>query len=483
MGRLHQMFFILIAGMLALSGCLAFSIFRDASKLRQLESTRYKLFSMGEELKASSENLTNYCRSFVLTRERVWEQKYFDLLDVRNGVKPWPNGHAISLKDSLLKLGISKQEFVKLMFAEDKSNELVATEKRAFNAMRGLFTGSNKQFSIKGAPDTLMARRILFDKSYMAAKKTIMDPIDDFRGMMNNRISAEIKQQEVQNDMLMKLILLTLFSGALLSFYVILVLRKKIIVQLFDLEKSNQELELTLQDLKKTQLKLVKSAKMASLGTLTAGVSHEINNPLNYIMGAYLGLSNYFENYGSQEESITNLLLNSMKAGVDKAAQIVKGLNQFSRDNSRFDEDCDIHSILDNCLIMHASQLKHKTEVKKDYCLEDFVVKGNVGKLHQVFANVLSNAIYALPEQGKICIATRKETQNVKVIITDNGCGIQTEHLSQITDPFFTTKPPGEGAGLGLYITSSIIDKHLGQIEFESTLHAGTKVIITLPIA
>ncbi|KKK54128.1 hypothetical protein LCGC14_3087860, partial [marine sediment metagenome] len=156
------------------------------------------------------------------------------------------------------------------------------------------------------------------------------------------------------------------------------------------------DLEKALKDLKNTQAQLIQSEKMASLGILTAGVAHEINNPLNYIMGAYVGLDNYFKQEGSSDEQQILFLLNSIKTGIDRTSNIVKGLNQFSRVNSIFDENCNIHSIIDNCLLMLNSKVVNKTVIKKKYIDETIEVKGNVGKLHQVFINILTNAIHAL---------------------------------------------------------------------------------------
>ncbi len=247
------------------------------------------------------------------------------------------------------------------------------------------------------------------------------------------------------------------------------------------LTKANQELETTLGSLKETQNQLVQAEKMASLGTLTAGVAHEINNPLNYIMGAYVGLSNYFEEFASNDEQKTSLFLNSIKTGIDRTANIVRGLNQFSRDNSKYDEDCDIHSIIDNCLVILHNQRKDKIGIIKQYCCEQTIIKGNVGKLHQVLINVLTNAIQSIDEKGIIKISTQKENEEIILTISDNGCGIAKEHIKQIINPFFTTKPPGEGTGLGLSISYSILKEHNASIEFKSEIKKGTDVTIRIP--
>jgi signal transduction histidine kinase len=248
------------------------------------------------------------------------------------------------------------------------------------------------------------------------------------------------------------------------------------------IHNQNQELQSTLQHLKDTQAQLLQSEKMASLGILISGVAHEINNPLNYIMGASIGLENYFEEYESLDKQTTDFLLESIKIGIDRTVGIIKGLNQFSRNSDTMDEDCDIHSIIENCILMLHNKMKHSGILTKNYTANTILVKGNISMLHQVFINVLNNALYAINDSGNIVLTTSKNKSNIEIEISDTGCGIEKENLPQITDPFFTTKPPGEGTGLGLSITYSIIKEHNGSMSFDSELGKGTKVTIVLPI-
>ncbi|MEZ5070443.1 MAG: ATP-binding protein [Bacteroidales bacterium] len=246
-------------------------------------------------------------------------------------------------------------------------------------------------------------------------------------------------------------------------------------------QDQKKELEEALEHLKTMHLKLFQSEKMASLGILTAGVAHEINNPLNFIMGAYKGLEDYFSSGpGNYPEEVT-LFLHSLKAGIDRASGIVSSLNQFSRDSETFEEECDLHSIMDNCLLMLHNRYKNRIEVHKEYGPEGALVPGNVGKLHQVFTNLFTNAIQAIEEKGTIRITTRTGAGEVVVSIRDSGGGIKREHLSRVTDPFFTTKAPREGTGLGLSISYQIITQHNGQLDIESEEGKGTLVLLSFP--
>jgi len=248
-----------------------------------------------------------------------------------------------------------------------------------------------------------------------------------------------------------------------------------------DLSLQKDELLNTLNLLQRTQEQLIQSEKMASLGVLTAGISHEVNNPLNFIMGGYLGLENYFNETGEFRDAKIRILLNSIQTGIDRVSDIINGLNQFSRNNETLMENCDIHAIINNCLVMLNNQLKNRIEVQKKINNLTISVLGNVGKLHQVFLNVLSNSIQAIEQEGVISISTFKRQNTIVIEISDSGCGINEENIVKITDPFFTTKDPGKGTGLGLSIAYNIIQDHKGTIEFQSKINLGTTVRISLP--
>lgn len=247
------------------------------------------------------------------------------------------------------------------------------------------------------------------------------------------------------------------------------------------INSQNQALNNTLQDLKNTQTQLIQADKMASLGILTAGIAHEINNPLNYILGGLTGLENFFNEKETQNKRI-KLFLISIKTGIERISSIVSGLNKLNRNIDTYDEDCDIHEIIENCLIIVNSQLNNRVKVNRSYSDKKMIVLGNVGQLHQVYLNILINAIQSIEKDGTILIQTKIKDENVYVKISDTGCGIDQKNISKITEPFFTTKEPGKGTGLGLSISYNIIEQHKGSIEFTSQLNKGTIVKIVLPV-
>jgi signal transduction histidine kinase len=221
---------------------------------------------------------------------------------------------------------------------------------------------------------------------------------------------------------------------------------------------------------------------MASLGLLAAGVAHEINNPLNFIRGGVMAIENYFKDTLKDYQEKAAPLLEIINVGVNRAADIVTSLNHYSRKDDTRISEVNIVSVIDNCLLMLSNQIKNRIEVEKKYTNIPYSLSCNEGKMHQAILNILTNAVHAIQDTGTINIEIRTLDNFLEVIISDSGCGIPHDHLSKLTDPFFTTKEPGKGTGLGLSITQNIIDEHMGTLEFESKLELGTTVKVKLPL-
>ena len=291
------------------------------------------------------------------------------------------------------------------------------------------------------------------------------------------------------------------------------------------LRQQTQELENTLLQLQRTQVQLIQSEKMSSLGQLVAGIAHEINNPVNFITANLIYSEEYFKelleliqiyqnNYPDNtqiEEFIQEIefdylqsdlpnIINSMKTGAERIQKIVLSLRTFSRlDEAEF-KKIDIHESLDSTLMILQNNLESKShraaiEVIKKY--DDLpLVECYAGKLNQAFMNILNNAIDALEEaienrqipegdSPKIHISTQLVRENIiQISIIDNGSGIPEENISKLFDPFFTTKPVGKGTGLGLSMSYQIIvEQHQGQLNCISTLGEGTEFKIQIPVS
>ncbi|MEM9339661.1 MAG: PAS domain-containing protein [Bacteroidota bacterium] len=282
-------------------------------------------------------------------------------------------------------------------------------------------------------------------------------------------------------------------------------------------KERKKELDQALGRLKETQSQIVQSEKMASLGQLTAGIAHEINNPINFVYNGIDSLNmsiedlttimqkyNELEHASGEEiagileeiggmkkrlryEKLMNNLptvLSDIKNGANRTIEIVKGLRVFSRLDEEDQKPANINECLDSTLILLRNKTKDKIKVQKffDESLGD--VMCYPGQLNQVFMNLLSNAVQAMPEEkkdGKIMIYTENLEKSLIVRIMDNGSGIPEEVKKRIFEPFFTTKPVGIGTGLGLSISYGIIEKHDGKIYVNSEVDKGTEFVIELP--
>ncbi len=280
------------------------------------------------------------------------------------------------------------------------------------------------------------------------------------------------------------------------------------------LQTTNESLEQVLKDLRITQKQLVQSEKLASLGQLTAGIAHELNNPINFVSGnikplkkdieEILGVTNKmeimladkkFENEFNQikqlKESIDfentlaemNKLMIGIEEGSKRTAQIVKGLRNFSRTDEEEMKKSSINEGIDSTLILLQNKLRHQN-------IEVIKSEGNIpmincypGQLNQVFMNLLTNAIDAIGSDGKIFISTTVERNQLKISVRDTGSGINDEVKQKIFDPFFTTKEVGKGTGLGLSISYGIIEKHNGTLDLKSVQGKGTEFVILLPLS
>ncbi|MBN2523587.1 MAG: GHKL domain-containing protein [Bacteroidales bacterium] len=291
------------------------------------------------------------------------------------------------------------------------------------------------------------------------------------------------------------------------------VIKQKEEIEIINEELTSQknELQIILENLKQAQAQLVQSEKMASLGQLVAGIAHEINNPVNFISAGVESLSMNLEEIGQvlerynritasnvkeklkeinelkqnieYKEAIReiNKLIDSIKNGVNRTTEIVKGLRTFSRLDEDVLKTTDIHEGINSTLILLHNKYKNRIEIIKKY-KKIPLIECFPGQINQVFMNILSNAIDAIEGNGTITICTSLSGENVRISIRDTGNGIQKNLREKIFDPFFTTKEVGKGTGLGLSITQSIIEKHKGKIEVKSEPGNGTEFIILLPV-
>jgi two-component system, NtrC family, sensor kinase len=282
------------------------------------------------------------------------------------------------------------------------------------------------------------------------------------------------------------------------------------------LEQKNRELQQAYTELKTAQSQILQQEKMASIGQLAAGVAHEINNPMGFIMSNINTLHKYVAKIsefikaqsGALEEcaggiggpdllkrieekkrslkidyiteDIENLIRESLD-GADRVKKIVQDLKSFSRVDEAEYKLADINAGLESTINIVSNELKYKVTLIKEY--------GNIpqtkcrpGQLNQVFMNFLVNAAQAIEKHGEIRVRTWQEDARINIAISDTGCGIPEDIRRRIFEPFFTTKEVGKGTGLGLSIAYDIIKKHNGEITVDSAVGKGTTFTIRIPV-
>ncbi len=271
-----------------------------------------------------------------------------------------------------------------------------------------------------------------------------------------------------------------------------LLARSKSLIRVRKLEREilqrNQQLEETLQELQEAQSQLIHSEKMASLGVLSAGLVHEVNNPLNAAISSIRTLTRSLEKIpdgeGMSSAVYEKMDRTSKRAllGLKRCEEIITGLRQFSRKDTEGKKNEDLHEGLDSTLTLIPQELRGEVTFHKDYGLKDKVFC-HLGQLNQVFMNLLTNACQAVEGKGDVWIRTSLEEDRAVITVRDSGCGIPEEQLTRIFEPFYTTKEVGQGTGLGLSISHKIIQEHDGGIEVESTPGEGTQFCISLPVS
>ncbi len=258
-------------------------------------------------------------------------------------------------------------------------------------------------------------------------------------------------------------------------------LEVKVTERTAELEHSNREL-------KNTQEQLVQSGKMAAIGQLAAGVSHELNNPLGGILGYSQFIMEMEKKTGLENitpEKLKNVFtyIGYIEKESQRCKTIVANLLKFSRSSKADIVPLNINQVLEETFTFTRHQLEmHQVELIKEFTPQLPPVAGNEHQLQQVFTNLIVNAQQAMKDGGKLTVSSAVNNSTLEISFADTGCGIPKKDRDKLFDPFFTTKPVGEGTGLGLSVSYGIIKEHKGNIKVESQVGKGTIFRINLPI-
>lgn len=294
-----------------------------------------------------------------------------------------------------------------------------------------------------------------------------------------------------------------------------IILEQKVHERTLELEETNEELNVTLNYLKDTQTQLVNAEKMASLGQLTAGIAHEINNPINFVsanlkplkldIGEVFDVISKYETINGDETTKDKIkeieafkkqidleylkkeidtLVHGIEDGAKRTAEIVLGLKNFSRLDESDIKEANINEGIESTLVILRSSVQPHTQVITQLGQLP-LIECYPGKLNQVFMNVFSNALYAMNkkqsnEPNTLTIKTYEQNNKIYVTVEDTGTGMTQEAKEKIFEPFFTTKDVGEGTGLGMSIVFKIVESHHAKMEIESEVGKGTKITLIL---
>lgn len=258
-------------------------------------------------------------------------------------------------------------------------------------------------------------------------------------------------------------------------------------------ERTNlaDELRRSNEKLRETQMHLIHSEKMAGLGQLVAGIAHEINNPLAFVINNVFIVQEALGKIAADADlpaqigpkiGKLQLRVNDAYSGAVRVKELVTKLRTFSRLDEGAVKTIDVHESIDSALLFLRHRMEDRIEVVRNYG-EIQPVTCFAGELNQVFMNLISNAVDAIDGPGRITLSTSQQNGACTIAVRDSGKGIPQEIRNRIFEPFFTTKAVGQGTGLGLSISYGIVQAHSGSMEFTSDPGQGTEFVLRIPMS
>jgi signal transduction histidine kinase len=483
---------ILVLSILAIVLC-SFQARRSHIKLQNSLKQQYKARLIANELRHSSDDLTRFARTFVATGNPKYEKMYWDVLGIREGHhtrpekydniywdlvvnygdKPRPDGQKKPLKELIDEIGLTEEEISQLHEAQNNSNDLVRVEMIAMNAVKGLYDSGNGKFTKRGKPDFAYARTLMHDQDYHLKKQKIMKPINSFNVLVDRRFIDEVnKYYRVGYQYTLLISSVSIIGVVILSITFVLIITG-------------------LKEQKELNNQLIQSEKLAAIGQLSSGISHEFNNILQIMSGRIsVMLKHKKNNIIDYPESVSKSLL-VIKDEIIRGKDIVKRILEIAHPQKLQKEQINIENIIDEVVDLQKYQLTLESiELIKNYkSTPEIYIDETL--VYQVILNLIINARHAIKpnKKGKIFVNVYPKNNDVVIEVEDTGIGISQENREKIFNPFFTTKGGRskdrlgiKGTGLGLSVSYRTIKEHNGNILFKSKVNSGTKFIVTFPI-
>ncbi len=518
-------------------GVLVFHSLSVREEVNESERHRFQALLLADELLHTSDDLTRMARMYVLTGDPVYKRYFDEILQIREGLHPRPpnysatywhlvlagqtvhtgEGETIPMLERFRRARLNEEEYDLLEISLERSNELSRMEREAFAALEGRFADTKGHFTIKGKPDRNLAIRLLFSERYNTRKAEVMQPIQKFINLFDERMQMQSSRglQSLERQLIFEMALI--FIALLATMAIIFYTRLRILQPLADLSRqvagvtrgirpsrygkaTSHEVAklseaLALADEEKHELlekeRMARSdAERASRlkDEFLATLSHELRTPLNAILGwsqlilsgnmksedIHKGLATIERNARAQNKLIEDLL---------EMSTIISGKVRLDM------QQMDVASLIEAAVesVRPTAQAKGVT-LKKRIALHTGSIRGDSSRLQQIFWNLLSNSIKFTPKGGWVEAIVEQSDSLLEIRINDSGLGISTEFMPYVFDRFrqgdaSLTRQYG-GLGLGLAIVKQLVELHGGTVRAESAgTNHGSSFIVTLPVS
>ncbi len=439
------------------------------------QKQRFLSYVVADELRQSSDDLTRMVRTYVMTNNPKFENMYWDILKIRNGQKPRPvryesiywdfmayknekpraDGEKIALLQMMKDLDFMKEELTKLNQALSYSNDLVRTEMKAMQAMKGIYPDKNGEFTVKGEPNYEYARSILYDEEYHKNKMHIMTSIDEVFMMVNARTEASVNRNKIITTILIILVVLTMSLILLLT-----------ICELADYK----EMTITLEN------------KNIELERFNYTVSHDLKTPIVTIKG-FIGLLGYHIAGGNKEDMKSDL--GRISSAADQMSKLLEGLLEISRIGRKMNpsQDISLFELTNEILGLFTISIEDKN-IQVNVSPDLPVVYGDHQRFFEIMQNLIGNSIKYMGNQPKpqIEIGVYNKSDETIIYVKDNGIGIDPKYHERVFGLFNQLHRHHDGTGIGLAIVKRIVEFYGGRIWIESEGEGkGTTFCFTLP--
>lgn len=502
----------------------AVAVFYCLNQLRLASEHRLQSYTLSEELRQSSDQLTMLARAYAITQNPLFKQYFDQVLAIRNGAQARPIFyHRVywdfkmpGVKDKYDKLNSHYLEGEFIAFDQLLASlELTKQEKRFLSAAKlesdSLTRLENSAFDLIGKDQGRMASELLYSNEYFSAKANIMANINEFHRALEERSENQVEHWLEAVYLAALVFIISIIALLLLLIYksyirtrldgsILDMLNEEVSNKTAELSHNNDMLKTAINDLKLAQEKLIESEKMSLLGGLVAGVAHEINTPVGVGITAISSQKEEVKRLQGKleqgemkkadlEDFIEHLnLSNDMTMNnLYRIVDLITVFKKLSIDQNLDDKiPIELHKYIDDIVQSIRSSFKHESLVIDNQVSETLRIISYPGAIAQIITSILRNCdLHAFEKKvlGSVEIYAEKLSDSIRLIVTDNGQGMPSEVVDKIFDPFYSYHKQIESTGLGMNIVYTLVtQKLLGRIDCESKEEQGTRIIIEFPV-